>query len=322
MTPRTVLVTGAAGFVGQHLLPALRAAFPGARLIGGSRTGSVAGADEVLPISLEDPASLRAAVRATKPDACVHLAARTEVPASFADPSATWRANLDGTLALASALLEDAPDCQFVFASSSEVYGRSFQSGAPLDESALLAPANPYAASKAAADLALGEMAMRGLRAVRMRVFTHTGPGQSPSFAVPAFARQIALIEAGLQEPEVRVGALDRWRDYLDVQDVCAAYVAAIRHGWDLPPGAILNIASGVPRRIGDVLQALLAQTRVAVEVREDASRLRPTDLVRVVGDASRAQHALAWSPKVPFEATLAEVLAYWRRRVAAGRAA
>ena len=149
--------------------------------------------------------------------------------ASFADPMASWRANLFGTLALGEAVLREAPGCRFVLASSAEVYGLSFRAPMPLDEQAPMRPANPYAASKAACDLAIGEMALRGLDAVRLRAFNHTGPGQSEGFVVAAFARQIARVEQGLQAPELRVGALDRWRDFLDVRDVCAAYAAALR---------------------------------------------------------------------------------------------
>src|SRR4051794_410430 len=243
-------------------------------------------------------------LRAARPDGLVHLAAQASVSASFADPMATWRANLLGTLALGEAVLGEAPGCCLVLASSAEVYGLSFRAPAPLDERAPMRPANPYAASKAASDLAIGEMALRGLDAVRLRAFNHTGPGQSEDFVVAAFARQIARMEQGLQAPELRVGALDRWRDFLDVRDVCAAYVAALQgppSSAAIEPGLVLNLASGAPHRIGDVLGALLSRSAARPQVEVEAARLRPTDVERVVGNAARARDMLGWAPAIPW---------------------
>ena len=323
MQPARILLTGAGGFVGHHLLPALRAAFPGTVLVGGTRRAAekaFPGVDEVVALDLDDAPSLPEAVRAARPDAVLHLAARADVGASFRDPLAAWRTNLLGTVALGEAVLSAAPHASFLMASSGEVYGLAFQAGKPVSENTVLLPANPYAASKAAADLAIGEMALRGLRAVRLRPFTHTGPGQSDGFVVAAFARQIARIEAGLQPPVLRTGALNRWRDFLDVRDVCAAYVAALKKADGLPPGIALNICSGTPRRIGDMLDTLLALSGAEVEVTQEAARLRPTDVERVQGDPSLARRLLGWNPEVPWEETLASVLADWRARVAASK--
>jgi GDP-4-dehydro-6-deoxy-D-mannose reductase len=320
--PARILLTGAGGFVGGHLIPALRAAFPQSVLIGATRRaaeGSARGVDETLELDLDVPASLPDVVSAARPDAVLHLAARAEVGASFRDPLATWRTNLLGTVALAEAVLRAAPQAAFLMASSGEIYGLAFQAGSPVAEDTAPAPANPYAASKAAADLALGEMALRGLRAVRLRPFTHTGAGQTDAYVVAAFAHQIARIEAGRQPPLLRTGALDRWRDFLDVKDVCAAYVAALARADSLPAGIALNICSGTPRRIGDMLATLLRLSGVTAEVEQEAARLRPTDVVRVQGDPSRARELLGWTPVVPWEETLSDVLADWRARVAAG---
>jgi GDP-4-dehydro-6-deoxy-D-mannose reductase len=162
--PSRVLVTGATGFVGRHLLAALRAAFPAAGLVPAARAGDAdaGGGAAVRAFDLTDAEGVAALVAEVRPDACVHLAAASAVAESFADPDAAWRANVDGTRALAAALMRHAPECRLLHVSSGEVYGLSFNGGAPLDESAPLRPANPYAAAKAAADLALGEMALRG----------------------------------------------------------------------------------------------------------------------------------------------------------------
>lgn len=313
---RRILVTGASGFVGQHVRLALRDAFPQARLIAATRGESVAGWDEAVTLDLLDPASCTAAVAQAAPDAILHLAALAAVGESFANPLPTWRANLFGTLALGEAVRVQARDALFVHVSSAEIYGLSFQEGRPLAEDAPLRPANPYAASKAAADLAIGEMALRGLRAVRVRPFNHTGAGQSDAFVVPAFARQAAMIAAGRQEPVLRVGALERWRDFLDVADVCAGYAAVLRAADRLEPGAVFNLAAGQPRRVGDILADLLRLAGVEARIEADGARLRPTDVLRTEGDASAARRVLAWAPVVPWETTLATVLADWRARI------
>jgi GDP-4-dehydro-6-deoxy-D-mannose reductase len=314
-----LLVTGAGGFVGGHLLARLKASFPAAELIAAVRVENdqqqpTSGADRVVSFDLESPTHAEM-IREVKPDGLIHLAAQASVAASFADPLGSWRTNLMGTVSLAEAVLSHAPHCRFVLASSAEIYGLSFQAGVPLDETALLCPTNPYAASKAACDLAIGEIALRGLDAIRLRAFNHTGPGQSDNFVVASFARQIARIEAGQQEPVMQVGALDRWRDFLDVSDVCAAYVSALTA--ETAPGTVYNIASGQPRRIGDILDSLLALSEASPRIEVEAVRLRPTDVETVAGDSTRATQRLGWNPTVPWEDTITNVLHDWRGRVA-----
>lgn len=312
MEPARILLTGAAGFVGRHLLATLRRAFPGAEIAGSGLGDAGSG---LLPLDVTDAAGVAALVGDFKPDACIHLAAIAAIPAAGSDPDQAWRVNLLGTLGLARAVLAHAPGCRFVFASSAEVYGRSFRSGQALDETALLAPANTYAATKAAADLALGALATQDLQAVRLRPFNHTGAGQSASFVVAAFARQVARIEAGLQPPVLRVGALEPRRDFLDVQDVCDAYVAALRAP-TLEAGIVFNIASGTPRRVGDVLDALCRVAGVEARVETGTALLRPSEIPTASGSAARAQSLLAWRPRTPWEATLRTVLDDWRQRV------
>ena len=303
MTPRRILVTGAGGFVGRHLLPALETAFPDAALL-------------TDPFDVTDPAAGDAAVDAARPDAVVHLAAVAAIPAARLDPGHAWQVNLRGTLNVARAVLHRVPGCTLLFASSADLYGASFRAGTPLAEDALPAPLNTYGATKAAADLALGAMAAEGLRVIRARPFNHTGAGQSPEFVVAAFAEQVARIAAGLQPPVMRVGALDPLRDFLDVRDVCAAYAACLSRADALTPGTVLNLASGRPRRVGDVLAALMEAAGVEAEVASDARRLRPTDIPVAVGDAALARRLLGWAPAIPWEQTLADVLADWRARV------
>jgi GDP-4-dehydro-6-deoxy-D-mannose reductase len=285
------------------LLAALCGAFPSAVL-------------ETPAIDVQDPAAVGEAVRSISPDICVHLAAVAAISAARQDPDHAWNVNFHGALHVAHALLRHAPGCQMLFVSSADGYGTSFTSGAALDECAPLAPVSVYAQTKAAADIELGKLARRGLRVVRLRAFNHTGPGQSADFVVAAFARQIARIEAGLQPPSIEVGNLETWRDFLDVRDVCGAYVAAITKRDLLIPGAILNVASGQPRRVRDVLTGLARVAGIEPEVRVDASRIRANDIRLAAGDASRTRALLGWSPAVPWEQTLLDVLNDWRDRV------
>ena len=318
--PSRVLVTGATGFVGRHLMAALRATFPAAELFPAARAGDPGGdAAAVRAFDLTDAEGVDRLVADLRPDACVHLAAVSAVAESFADPDTAWWANVDGTRALAAALVRHAPECRLLHVSSGEVYGLSFNGAAPLDESAPLRPANPYAAAKAAADIALGEMALRGLRVLRFRPLNHVGPGQSPRFAVAAFARQIARVEAGAQPPVIRTGALDRRRDFLDVRDVCDAYVSALGRVDALPAGTVLNLASGRLRRVGDVLADMLriAGVRAEVEQEEQAAQ-PPTDLAATPCSAEAARAALGWAPRRGWEETLAEIIAFWRAEVRA----
>jgi len=301
--PRRILLTGAGGFVGRHLTAALAAAFPDAALL-------------TEQVELRDEAAVAAQVAAGQPDVCVHLAAIATVAAARDDEDLAWDVNLHGTLRLARAILRHAPQCRLLFVSSADIYAN--RADGLLDEEAKLAPRNAYAATKAAADLALGAMLGQGLLVARLRPFNHTGPGQSADLVIAAFARQIARVAAGLQAPVLAVGNLDSFRDFLDVRDVCAAYVACIERGEALPPGTILNLGSGEARRVGDVLAELLALAGVSAEVRAEAARTRPDAAARVAADTARARALLGWRPVVPWSQTLADVLDDWRARVGA----
>jgi GDP-4-dehydro-6-deoxy-D-mannose reductase len=296
MRPGRILVTGASGFVGRHLLAELEARFPDATRIAAD-TG------------VTDGAAVRDMVAEARPDAVVHLAGIASVPAARADPAAAFAINLGGTLNLARALLAEVPGALLVHAGSADSYGASFRTGVALDETAPLAPLNAYAA-KAAADLALGAMiAEDGLRAARFRAFNHTGPGQSDAFALPAFAAQLGRIRAGRQPPIIRVGNLDAERDFLDVRDVVRAYALAIGHADGLARDAVFNLASGEARRIGDVLDAMIAMSGLSVTTEIDPDRVRPVDIARTTGDATAAARRLGWRPEIRFTDTLRDLL-------------
>ena len=197
--------------------------------------------------------------------------------------------------------------------SSAEVYGSSFKEGNPVDENALLQPVNAYGAAKAAADIALSQMALSGMRVLRLRPFNHTGPGQSTQFAIPAFAAQIARIERGDQEPIIRVGDLHSRRDFLHVEDVVSAYAKTLLQFDSLPNGAAINIAAGEALALSDALKFLISRAGVKIDVAIDPQLLRPVDMPLVLGNPSRARNWLGWQPTQSWEAMLDSVLNFWR---------
>jgi GDP-4-dehydro-6-deoxy-D-mannose reductase len=313
-----ILVTGASGFVGKQLIARLAREHPGATIVGtdmqappddGGRCAHVA-------LDITDLRAVRDLIAQQKPALVFHLAAQSHVPTSFQQPVLTWNVNLMGTLHLLEALKAARPDAQFVFVGSAEAYGREFLAGVPIAENTRFAPMNPYAASKAAGDILVRQQAAEGLRTVVLRPFNHVGPGQRQDFVVSAFCSQIARIERGLQEPVIMVGNLEARRDFLDVRDVLDAYVAVVGEGMSIPPGTAYNLCSGRTVIIREVLDDLLSLSGVAIEVRVDPARLRPSDIPVAVGDAGAAHAAFGWEPRIPWRRTLTDTLDYWRAAV------
>ena len=173
--------------------------------------------------------------------------------------------------------------------------------------------------AEASADLALGGMALRGLWVVRLRLFNQIGPDQSEASVVAAFTCQIAHAEAGLRPPVLNVGALDRWPDFIDVRDRCAAFTAVLRHAEMLSPGVAINVASGAPRRrVGEILDPLFVRSPRRCSVDPMPTRLRPTNLQRVSGDIARARQPLDRTPVFDSDEPPDLILADWRARVRA----
>ena len=312
-----VLVTGALGFVGPYLVEALRRSYENniEIIATAKKAGQHAMLGPVRAIDVTDRTAVEDAIVGSNPTHVMHLAGIAAPTAVNADPDEAWRVHLQGTLNLARVILKRAPDCWLINVGSALVYGESAKAGRALDENALLAPLDEYSASKAAADLALSPLIRSGLKCIRLRPFNHTGPGQSEAFVVPAFAAQIARIEARLTPPIIRVGNLDAQRDFLDVRDVANAYVLVMKNSERLESGTVLNIASGIPRRISDILASLIARSRVEISVEQDPMRQHPGDLPVLLGDASRARRLLHWKPEYSFEDTLTALLNDCRAR-------
>ncbi|UXZ21256.1 GDP-mannose 4,6-dehydratase [Pseudomonas sp. YeP6b] len=313
-----VLLTGANGFVGKVLLDQLlMAGYQVSCACSTSNPTPRVGIDQVR-LDIRDASACVATLERIKPTHIIHLAAISHVPTSFRHPLLTWNTNVLGSLNLLEAIKQQTPDAFVVFASSSEVYGESFQSGVALDETSPCLPINPYAASKLAAELAFEQYFKQGIRGVIARPFNHIGLGQSPDFVTASFARQIALIESGKQAPVIQVGNLEARRDFLDVRDVCAAYLQLLGLSDVQDHPRVFNIASGNARKIRDILDELVSQSTAVISVELDPKRLRPSDVPFAVGKCDRIRNVLSWEPKVPLNETLASLLADWRLRVEA----
>lgn len=312
--PQRILVTGAAGFVGRHLVSRLRVVWPQAELCLVDRQGDTVDGLLVKPIDVSDEMQVTTLIKAFRPDAVVHLAAVSAISTAVADRRRTWEINAFAPYFLAMAIMDHVPDCHLLFVSSAEVYGKSAKFGVGLTERDLLQPGNPYASAKAAADLLLQEASGSGLSATIMRPFNHTGPGQSLAFAVPSFCSQIVQIERGA-DPTIRVGALDDIRDFLHVTDVVEAYVLALAHRNQCDHGVVFNVASGQGTRMDRVLSYLVDSCKTTVSVEVDETRLRGRPPSSVVGDATALRTKLGWIPLHSLESTLAETLEYWRRQ-------
>lgn len=312
-----ILITGGGGFVGRHIACALRRILPQSEILAVDRGSASAQGAATAALDVTDADAVTALLKRERPTHVLHLAAIASVRQASSDARQTWDVNFGGTLNVALAISEVSPESRLVFCSSAEVYGASFRTQPAVAEDTPIAPENSYGASKAAAEILIGQLVRQGMRAIIFRPFNHTGAGQSDSFALPAFASQLVQIERGTRPPRLNVGDLSPRRDFLDVRDVVDAYARGIQRFDSLPNGSVMNLASGTPRAIGEILQSLIALTGIDVEVLSDPRRIRANEIPLMVGKADRAGDLLGWRPQYSWTETLQSVLDDWRRRVA-----
>jgi GDP-4-dehydro-6-deoxy-D-mannose reductase len=316
-----ILITGAGGFVAPYAAQAFAARVPDVEIVASShRGGTASGFEQTLALDVADPAAIAAVLERVRPTHVLHLAGVAAPQQAGADPDAAWRINVFGALALGRAILRGSPQTILLNAGSGSAYGDSANRFDALDENAPFAPADEYGATKAAADLGLGAMAKCGLKLVRMRPFNHTGPGQIEDYVAPAFAAQIAAVEAGGREPVLKVGNLEAERDFCDVRDVADAYALAALAASEgrLVPARAFNLCSGRALRMRALLDMLLAMSRVSVAVEPDPARMRASEIPRMVGDPRRAEAELGWRATIGVETTLRDLLEHERARIAA----
>jgi GDP-4-dehydro-6-deoxy-D-mannose reductase len=247
-----------------------------------------------------------------KPDRVIHLAGQAFVPASFADPVPTFRANVLGgvhVLEAARLLKDKAP--ALVVVSTGEIYGRTDR--VPVAEDFPLAPNNPYAASKAGIDLIAQQYAETfGLRVIVPRPFNHAGPRQSPVFVCSDFAKQIAEVAAGRRKPEIRVGNIDTQRDFTDVRDVVRAYWLLLERN----ATGVFNVCAGRPLAVRKVLESLASIAAVRIDIITEQTRLRSYDIPVIYGSNRKLADATGWKAEIPLEQTLRETYEYWKAEI------
>lgn len=311
-----ILITGATGFVGSHLRQYFLAQTDW-DIVGTCYPESPpaplnAQREALHYLDLRDAEATHALLAQAPPDYVIHLAAQSHVPTSYQDPWGTLENNIRGQLNLLEGFktLNIAPRTLVI--GSGEEYGRAGADELPLTEDHPLRPENPYSVSKVAQDVMGYQYFISfGLPIIRIRPFNHVGPGQSARFVLPAFASQVAGIEAGKQEPVMRVGNLTPARDFTDVRDVARAYHLVSMRG---KPGEVYNIASGTPRTIRSLVDQLIALATVPIRVEIDPERYRPADVPVFYGSAVKLLQDTGWEPEIPFEQTIQDVLDEWRQ--------
>jgi GDP-mannose 4,6-dehydratase len=317
------LITGITGFVGSHLAEYLLEHQPGVEVAGLKRWRSprenlrqVEGRVRLFDGDLRDLSSLLGVFRSFPADLVFHLAAQSFVPTSYLAPADTMETNVVGTVNLLEAVRLSGISPVIHVCSSSEVYGQVQPDEVPIREETPLRPVSPYAVSKVGEDMAaFMYFKAYGLKTIRSRMFTHSGPRRGEVFVDSFFARQLALIEAGRQEPVLRVGNLDSVRTFADVRDTVRAY-------WLLsqkcPPGEVYNIGGATTMTIRRMLDMLLAMAAYPgrIEVRVDPALVRPADVTLQVPCVDKFVAATGWKPEIPYEKTLRDMLDYWRAAV------
>lgn len=312
MSDPVVLVTGAAGFAGGHLLEHLAGS---ADLVGWSPSDPAPGLAPLARwqrVDVLDGNQVYETLRALRPQAIFHLAGLPHVAESWKDAAAALAANVLGTHRILDSVDRLGHSCRILVTGSAQVYAPSSE---PITEDDPIAPSSPYALSK----LAQEQLALRAgterMEVIVTRPFNHTGPRQKPTFLAPSVAWQIALIERGSLDPVIKVGNLDPSRDVMDVRDTVRAYASLMKSG---APGSVYNVASGIARPVRTIVEALIARARVPIRIEQDPSRVRPNDVPVLVGSTSRLNEATGWKPAISFERMIDDLLDFWRKTAAA----
>ena len=316
MSGRRIVITGVGGFVGPHLARAVK---DRQDLPIGLVNQPVPHAVRVLlteehVADISDAPRLTEVMAAARPDAVIHLAGQSSVGRSFESPLETLGTNAGGTWSLLEAVRVAAPRARVICIGSADVYGPQPE-GSQVREEAPFRPVSPYGLSRVLADAAAEFYGAKlGVDVVRTRSFAHIGPGQSDRFVVPAMARQIAAIEAGQCEPQLRIGNLDVTRDLTHVASVAEAYLALLERGRS---GGVYNVCSGQGVKLSDVAHLLIRRARVQIRIAVDPSLMRPADIPYLVGDPSAIAREVGWKASVHLDHSLDQILDEWRARAA-----
>jgi GDP-4-dehydro-6-deoxy-D-mannose reductase len=315
-----VLITGITGFAGSHLAEYCLSRGD-AEVFGmvrhRSRMDHILGIRDQLNLTdcdMKDAASVMALLKKVKPDYIFHLAAQSFVPTSWIAPGETLSTNIIGQVNIFEACRELGLDPRIQLACSSEEYGMVLKNETPIKETNPLRPLSPYGVSKVAQDL-MGYQYHEsyGTQALRTRGFNHTGPRRGDVFVTSNFAKQIAEIEKGKIDPIIYVGNLDAIRDFTDVRDMVRGYWLACEK---CEAGDVYNICTGTGITIKEMLDLLLTFSDIEIEIKQEPSRMRPSDVEVLIGDSTKFRQKTGWKPEVPFTKTMEDLLDYWRERV------
>jgi GDP-4-dehydro-6-deoxy-D-mannose reductase len=270
---------------------------------------------ELLETDLTDKQKIFSIVKKFKPHQIYHLAAQSSVSYSWEKPVETFKINVFGGINILESLKAFCPRCRVLMVCTAEEYGETSGENKAIDENFRIYPQNPYAISKSALDFfsSVYYSAYR-LPVLISRSFNHIGPGQSEKFVCSDFARQIALIDSGKQDPVIRVGNIQSQRDFLDVRDAVKAYSYIMNKG---SVGQIYNVCSGKKRKISDLLDMLISlSTRSDIKVKIDRSKFRAIDVKIVYGDNSKLKAHTGWTPDYSIKTSLNDTLNYWKQNI------
>ena|ERR1035437_415607 len=318
MMGKKILITGASGFAGSHLLDLLIKDSEN-NLFGTYYTEK--GLENLslqkdkinlVKVDLRNEKETLELIKTILPDVVYHLAAFTSPADSFVSPNETVINNISSQINLFEAIRKNnLTNTRILITSSAEVYGDVKREDLPMDEDTPLNPTNPYAVSKLTQDF-LGKQYFSSyqLKIIRVRPFNHIGPRQSPNFVVSSFAKKIAEIEKGKRKPVLPVGNLESKRDFTDVRDMVKAYALLVEKGI---PGEVYNIGFGVSYTISDILDKLLSLSSVKITIETDKTLFRPNDNPELVCNISKIKALTGWKPEISIEETLKDTLDYWR---------
>lgn len=307
-----ILITGGTGFVGTYLIQFLKSCASHIAVL--APAGNSRPQHDVVDyyeVDIRDRGAVRSVVQEVKPNQIYHLAAVSAVDDSWSNPERTYEVNVFGANNLFKAAMSLPSPPRILNVSTAQVYAPSSK---PMSEDSLVQPNNPYAASKAMAELLAVEYQEYGSGGiVTARAFNHTGPGQPPAFVLPSIAKQFAEIESGLRCPKITVGNIEVKRDFTDVRDVARAYCMLLDKG---RPGEIYNVCCGSAIRLADIIQMFESVSGTKITIETDAARVRCNDVPQICGDPKKIREEIGWYPQISLPKTVADLLDYWRSRL------